>query len=463
MSAREDGDHRSVIGTQLPAGTRLVLEDSVRLLSHGRVLLGGSPLRLLRLGDGGANLLDRWLHGNPVGIGDQEQRLARRLIDTGLLHPDLPPPPVGRSGVTLVVPVKDNAAGARRVLAACGDVAERIVVDDGSAEPVPEAALRHEEPAGPAAARNSGWQRARTDLVAFLDSDATPEPDWLERVLPQFADPVVVAVAPRIRNKSGATAVARYDADRSSLDLGTRPALVRPMSRVSYVPTAALVVRRNALATAGGFDTSLRFGEDVDLVWRLVEGGGIVRYHPDAVVWHDPRPTLLSWLRQRFDYGCSAAPLSARHPRMLSCARMSRWSAAVWVLVASGRPATALAVAGVTTVLLPRKLRGRGVPTVQALRLAGMGHLGAGRLLAEATRRAWWPLALVAAMVSGRARTAALAALLPCAVEATGKGCGWFALRLLDDLTYGAGVWAGCARLRTSAPLQPQFNEGSLR
>ena len=46
------------------------------------------------------------------------------------------------------------------------------------------------------------------------------------------------------------------------------------MTKVSYVPTAALLVRRAALdsVTPGGgavFDPALRYGEDVDLVWRL--------------------------------------------------------------------------------------------------------------------------------------------------------------------------------------------------
>ncbi|MDR7303985.1 mycofactocin biosynthesis glycosyltransferase MftF [Haloactinomyces albus] len=463
MSAQVASDDRSGTGEPLLLGARLIPDQSVRRLAHGRVLLGGSPLRLLRLGADGARLFDHWVRGEPVGTSAQEHRLARRLISTGLVHPEPSAAAFGPVDVTLVTPVKDNPTGVHRLLAATGELADRIVVDDGSAEPVPGAALRHEEPAGPAVARNSGWRLAHTEFVAFLDSDAVPEPGWLERILPQFADPAVAAVAPRIRSIPGTTAVARYEAERSSLDLGSRPAVVRPMSRISYVPSAALVVRRSALSGMDGFDANLRFGEDVDLVWRLIERGGTVRYQPDAVVRHDPRPNLPSWLRQRFDYGSSAAPLSVRHPRLLSCARMSRWSAATWALLVSGRPAPALAVATVTAALLPRKLRDRGVPATEALRLAGTGHLGAGRLLAEATRRAWWPLVLAACLFSRRARMMATAALLPCVLDAAGKGGGWLALRILDDLAYGAGVWAGCARERTITPLQPQLTGSSLR
>ncbi|NIJ13740.1 mycofactocin system glycosyltransferase [Saccharomonospora amisosensis] len=439
----------------MKAGTRLTLDASVR--RRGALLIGGSPLRLVRLGGSGARLLQRWSSGEPVGESERERELARRLVRAGLVHPR-PPSGPAPADVTLVVPVKDNAAGVRRLLDATGELANRVVVDDGSAVPLAEATVRHDRAMGPAAARNAGWALASTPLVAFLDADTVPQPGWLDAVLAQFGDDDVVAVAPRVVGAHGHGVLARYEAHRSSLDLGPHPAPVRPMSRVSYVPSAALVVRRDALAAVAGFDTGLRFGEDVDLVWRLLRIGS-VRYEPSATVTHEPRPALLPWLRQRFEYGTSAAPLSRRHPGLLSCARLSVWSAVSWALLAAGRPLPALALAAATAALLPRKLRGRGVPVSESLRLAGLGHLGAGRLLAEATRRAWWP----ATLLSGCGRAALLASLLPCVVDSVGRSPAWLALRVADDLAYGAGVWAGCVRHRTLAPLLPQFTEAAPR
>ncbi|MHA6804391.1 mycofactocin biosynthesis glycosyltransferase MftF [Salinifilum ghardaiensis] len=446
-----------------PEGTVLRSDASLRRFAADSVLLGGSPLRLLRLGSRGAAVVTGWLNGERLGPGRGEQRLARQLIDAGLLHPEPPPGRFAPSDVTLVAPVKDDPSGVRRLWRATAELGDRVLVDDGSAAPLPEAAVRHETPRGPAAARDAGWQRAGTELVAFVDADVRPEPGWLEPVLAQFADPAVAAVAPRVRSSSAPGAVARYERSRSSLDLGEQPAPVRPMSRVSYVPGAALVVRRSALEEVGGFDARLRFGEDVDLVWRLLDSGRAVRYEPRSVVHHDPRAGLAAWLRQRFDYGTSAAPLSARHPGRLTCAKMSRWSALSWTLLAAGRPCSALATAVVTAALFPRKLRGRGLPAAQALRLAGLGHLGAGRLLSDAARRTWLPPLAVAAVFSRRARRALLAALLPCLVESAGRGGDWAALRVLDDAAYAAGVWRGCLRERTLDPLRPQFTEDSLR
>ena len=90
-----------------------------------------------------------------------------------------------------------------------------------------------------------------------------------------FADPAVALVAPRIIGLSHSNnMIARYEAVRSSLDLGRREAPVVPYGTVSYVPSAAIICRRSALTAAGGFDETLRCGEDVDLCWRLVEIGG---------------------------------------------------------------------------------------------------------------------------------------------------------------------------------------------
>ncbi len=443
--------------------TRLRLDASVR--RRGALLVGGSPLRLLRLGRAGTRLLDRWIDGEPVGTATAARTLARRLVDAGLAHPEPPAGPRPEE-VTLVVPVKDDPEGLRAVLDATRDTgfAERLVVDDGSRVPVDGARVRHERPAGPAAARNAGWRSARTPFVAFLDADTRPGPDWLAPLLAHLGDDTVVAAAPRVRGVPGDGALAAYEADRGGLDLGARPAPVRPLSRVGYVPAAALVVRTAALRAVDGFDPALRFGEDVDLVWRLREHGS-VRYEPASVVRHEPRARAGAWLRQRFEYGTSAAPLARRHPGLLHPARLSGWSAAAWALAAAGRPYSGAAVAAVTTALLPRKLRGRGILVTESLRLAALGHLGAGRILAEAVRRAWWPLALPTRRGRAVLAAALLPALVPAVVDAVrGRHVdrrlpARLLLRLADDLAYGAGVWAGCARHRTAAPLLPALTE----
>jgi mycofactocin system glycosyltransferase len=244
--------------------------------------------------------------------------------------------------------------------------------------------------------------------------------------------------------------------------MGASAAPVRPRSRVPYVPTAALVVRRAALEEVGGFDPGLRFGEDVDLVWRLVAAGHRVRYDPAVTVAHAVRPTLRAWLRQRFDYGGSAAALAERHGPAVAPLTVSPWSAGAWALVAVGHPLLGAAVAGASTAALVPRLRPLQHPWSEAVRLAGGGHLRTGRLMVEACRRSWWPLVLVACLASRRARRAALVgALVPLlerrpTVERLGP-LAWVALRLADDLGYGLGVWAGAWRARSLTALRPDI------
>ena len=70
--------------------------------------------------------------------------------------------------------------------------------------------------------------------------------------------------APRIVALPPSTGwLGRYEAVHSSLDLGPDPALIVPRSRVAYVPSAAMVVRRDAAGT--GFDEDMHVAEDVDL------------------------------------------------------------------------------------------------------------------------------------------------------------------------------------------------------
>jgi mycofactocin system glycosyltransferase len=247
-------------GELAPAGLRLRPDPGSRLLAGGTLLVGGSPVRVLRLTPSGARLVAGWWSGTPVPDNDRARALARRLLDTGIAHPA--PNAEGSTvpgQVTVVVPVRDRHAELARCLAGLTNLPCVIVVDDGSDDPAAIAraaagagarVLRREVNGGPGAARNTGLAAAQTPLVAFLDSDCVPGPGWLDRLLPHFADPAVGAVAPRIAPaEDGPTWLARYEGASSTLDMGARPSIVRPGARVPYVPGAALVVRKAAPGT----------------------------------------------------------------------------------------------------------------------------------------------------------------------------------------------------------------------
>jgi mycofactocin system glycosyltransferase len=380
-----------------------------------------------------------------------------------------------------VVPVRDRQAGLERTLAALDPVGQVIVVDDGSSIPVPPRpgldVVRHPVPRGPAAARNTGWRSTTLPVVAFVDADIEPEPGWLDRLVPHLGDPSVGVVAPRVvsgtngasLDRTGAgpdpgrpSALARYEARRSPLDLGPARGPVQPGSAISYVPSAALVARRQALEALGGFDEALQVGEDVDLVWRMAETGWRVRYEPSSRVTHPPRPGLAAFARQRVAYESSTASLAKRHPRALSPLAISRWALSAWTAAALGWPLPAMALSASATALLAHRLRWLSHPWPEAARLTGRAHLLGGQALAGALVRAWWPLALPAALRSKRARRALLvAATAPHLADWLTRRPPLDPLRFLalsqaDYLCRGAGLWLGCWRERTVRPLLPR-------
>ncbi len=294
--------------------------------------------------------------------------LTAALVNSGAIHPQPDHTRFTAADVTVVVPTLGEPAHVP-------DGA--IVVDDGSASPVTAATVRLAFNQGPGAARNAGLELVTTELVAFVDSDVELTDGWLDPLLAQFADDRVALVAPRVRTDPGTTLLGRYEHDHSPLDLGPEPARIGVGTRVGYVPAAAIVCRTDAIRAIGGFDTALRFGEDVDLVWRLIEAGWVCRYEPAAEVHHAIRPDHIAWIRQRIGYGSSAAALARRHPGALAPIRMSGWSLGSWALAAIGRP------------MLGSARRGRlgGGAHQEAVRASPTRHDAAGRARQSACRR----------------------------------------------------------------------------
>ncbi len=388
----------------------------------GRVVLAGSPLRVFRLTAAGADVCAAIESGADVATTS----LVERLLEAGAIHPrphatDHTPP---RTDVTVITPQLGGVAGADR----------DITVDDGSVPPIAGATIRLDRNRGPGAARNVGRTHASTPLLAFVDADVTlPSDDWLTSLLPHFDDPRVGLVAPRVVGDPTA-----------SLDLGVEPARIRAGSRVSYVPAAAIVVRASAFDDVGGFDEGLRFGEDVDLVWRLDQAGWRCRYEPCVTVDHTPRPDWPARLRQQIGYGSSAAALARRHPRLLAPVRWNGWMAATWTALGTGHPVTAAALMITNAVSVAKTLP--DVPPAEIARLTASSYVATARQTAATVRRVWWPIAVVAALVSIRARW-----VIAASIAADPRAAP-------TDVAYGWGVWRGVVRRRTWAPLKPEIS-----
>jgi mycofactocin glycosyltransferase len=459
--------------TPLPASFGLTADPGTITFQDGTVVMGGSPLRLLRLTSRAAALTRRWNGGELAGENRSEQLLARRLVSSGTFLPHPGPAAFGRHDVTVVIPVRDRPAQLEQLLSSLNGLA-CVVVDDASADPGRTKEIANRAGAtflgltvnvGPAGARNAGLDTATTPLVAFVDSDCRPPENWLGPLLPYFEDPLTAAVAPRIVPAAGGPLrwLSRYESVRSSLDRGSADGLVRPMSRIPYVPSATLIIRRE-VATQPFFDPALRGGEDVDLVWRLNDAGWDVRYRASCAVEHHGPETPAAWLRRRMFYGTTAAPLSRRHPSALAPLNMSIWTAGVWALALRRKPVLAAATLAASVLLLGRRLDGLvDEPVKVATRIAGQGTIASGIPALGGLTRAWSP-ALAAGLLFRRTRrTAALAFLVPALHDCvTNRGDNgplpYTILHAVDDLAYGTGVWAGCLKERTLRPLIPRIS-----
>lgn len=464
--------------TTMAEGFRVRVRDDVVVADSGRLLVGGSPVRAVRLGDRARGLL---AGGDLVVTDAATARLARRLLDGNLANPVLDHPDnpieVDLTDLTVVVPVRDRSEQLDRCLAALVPL-RVVVVDDASEQPhrVAEVAHRHGARVhrlttnlGPAGARNAGLRLVRTPLVAFVDSDVTIDASHLLDLARHCADPQVALVGPQVVGKVRSAAgrrprwFERYDAAASSLDLGSTGGVVRPGAATGWLPSACLV-GRTALLTGdpegggiGGFEDGWRVAEDVDLVWRLVDAGHVVRYDPDVRADHDVRGTVRTWLGRKFFYGTGGADLAERHGAKVAPAVLSPMMAlSGWALLQ--RRWWSVPVAAVAGALTARRLAphlpvedGR---TLVAARLAVKGTGWAVRQEAGLLLRHWWPLAALAAPFSRSVRRALVTAVAVDLViflrERTGVDpVTALAARRLDDLAYGSGLWCGALRHRS--------------
>jgi len=180
---------------------------------------------------------------------------------------------------------------------------EVIVVDNASADDsvkklqaVPGITLiQSEENLGFAGGCNLGVSSSGGEIVAFLNNDARPDPNWLVHAVAGFdVSPRVGAVASRVLDWDGKT-IDYAGAGLTWYGMGYRPLSSHKADRKKEAPAgpvlfgtgSAMLVRRDVFDALGGFDEDFfMFFEDVDFGWRLNLAGYVFHYAPDSLVFH---------------------------------------------------------------------------------------------------------------------------------------------------------------------------------
>lgn len=210
--------------------------------------------------------------------------------------------------LSVVVCTHERPDDLRRCLAALSrleDPVEVIVVDSASSPPCRDVVdafgfqYLYEPVPGLSRARNTGMRAALCDVVAFVDDDTEPHPDWARRLVAAFDDPTV--------HCGGGTCRAAFAGDRPGwlsdrllqyagiTRMGERPR--EALSSAEYPFGANLAFRREVALELGGFSealgrigTSLLSGEESAMIDAVRARGGRVWLQPDAVVDHHVAP-----------------------------------------------------------------------------------------------------------------------------------------------------------------------------
>jgi glycogen(starch) synthase len=146
--------------------------------------------------------------------------------------------------------------------------------------------------------RNVGICMAQGDIIAFIDDDAIPEPEWLTQLAEAYNDPMVGAVGGLVYNHTGYDFQYKYCVvDRfGNADLslpGPTPHLSYPKSeRFPHLLGCNSSFRRSALIEVGGFDEEYEyFLDETDVCLRIVDAGYIIAQLPCAYVHHKYAPS----------------------------------------------------------------------------------------------------------------------------------------------------------------------------
>jgi glycosyltransferase involved in cell wall biosynthesis len=228
---------------------------------------------------------------------------------------------------SVIVPVYNRPDEVEELLAgfarqSAGDF-EVVIVEDGSSrrcDAVVECyadrlsiSYFYKPNSGPGPTRNYGAERAAGEWLLFLDSDCVAPEGYLAEIERELSVRSVDAFGGPDRAAADFTPLQKaIDYSMTSL-LTTGGIRGRRRSADRFFPRSFnMGIRRDVFEAVGGF-APMRFGEDIDLSYRIVEGGYATRLFPEAWVYHKRRSTFRQFFKQIFNSGAARIRLSRLH------------------------------------------------------------------------------------------------------------------------------------------------------
>ncbi len=204
---------------------------------------------------------------------------------------------------------------------------EVIVVEDGSQVDCAAVCTAYDKAlnlryfrkdnSGPGQTRNYGAERAQGEYLIILDSDVVLPPTYLEAVTSELqTQPCDAFGGPDTAHPSFTPMQKAISYSMTSFfTTGGIRGGKKKLDRF-YPRSYNMGIRRDVYQRLGGF-SKMRFGEDIDFSYRIIEAGYSSRLFPDAWVWHKRRTDLRKFWRQVYNSGIARINLTKRHPGTL--------------------------------------------------------------------------------------------------------------------------------------------------
>lgn len=211
---------------------------------------------------------------------------------------------------------------------------EVVIVEDGSPVPCKHVADKYaseldvkyfvKENGGPGPARNYGVERAQGEYVLILDSDCVIPEGYIAAVDAELKDSPCDAFGGPDAAHESFTPVQKaisYSMTSFFTTGGIRGGKKKGAMDKFYPRSFNMGVKRSVYNELGGF-SKMRFGEDIDFSYRIVEAGHPSRLFPEAWVWHKRRTDFRKFFKQVFNSGIARINLEKRHPGTMKLVHM---------------------------------------------------------------------------------------------------------------------------------------------
>ncbi len=193
---------------------------------------------------------------------------------------------------------------------------EIIAVDNGSVDNTVKiirekgVILELAQKRGPAAAKNAGLEKARGDVIVFIDADCVADPEWLGELLGPLQSGDTGCVAGEIIPQEPKTDIELFLTKKNHLSQFVNVG----HSFLPFAATANAAYRKEVFQKVGLFDETLLTGEDADMTWRMQLATGYkLRYAPKAIAFHPQETTLKGLFKQKERHACGAVALYKKY------------------------------------------------------------------------------------------------------------------------------------------------------